>query len=391
MKSTFKSTIKFTGKVIIFFLLFLPSIILFPGFNAFADTYTQSAAKTPKEIYREYSNSIFLISSEEVSAGNKLVEYGTAFSIDKTGYLLTAAHLLENYEKNVGETFIKDQKGNTYPIISVSWINKDYDLAIVKIIGRFTPLPLISQKNVEVGEEITVISNPSGLQNTVSKGLLSAKREKDSISYVQLTSAISPGSSGGPIFNEQGYVMAVVQGILEDKHTQNLNFAVPVDYIPAQYMEMNMQQTNQGNAYNPLAMNGNSEYLKQNTNTISASTFNLQSIKSSSNAQTGVNTKSIIQSNQVGQNKASNQQVDKYAEALKLFKQGMLQYSYKQYSESIQSLTQAIQIKPDYLEAYILKQIIEYVAQAKTNENYVQTSAQTQVPIDQPLISEYNY
>jgi hypothetical protein len=103
------------------------------------------------------------------------------------------------------------------------------------------------------------------LQNTVSKGLLSAKREKDSISYVQLTSAISPGSSGGPIFNEQGYVMAVVQGILEDKHTQNLNFAVPVDYIPAQYMEMNMQQTNQGNAYNPLAMNGNSEYSKQNT------------------------------------------------------------------------------------------------------------------------------
>jgi hypothetical protein len=162
-------------------------------------------------------------------------------------------------------------------------------------------------------------------------------------------------------------------------------------------MEMNMQQTNQGNAYNPLAMNGNSEYSKQNTNTISASTFNLQSIKSSSNtqpninAQTSVNTKSIIQSNQVGQNKASTQQVDKYAEALKLFKQGMLQYSYKQYSESIQSLTQAIQIKPDYLEAYILKQIIEYVAQAKTNENYVQTSAQKQVPIDQPLISEYNY
>jgi hypothetical protein len=123
----------------------------------------------------------------------------------------------------------------------------------------------------------------------------------------------------------------------------------------------------------------------------------LQSIKSSSNtqpninAQTSVNTKSIIQSNQVGQNKASTQQVDKYAEALKLFKQGMLQYSYKQYSESIQSLTQAIQIKPDYLEAYILKQIIEYVAQAKTNENYVQTSAQKQVPIDQPLISEYNY
>ncbi len=104
-----------------------------------------------------------------------------------------------------------------------------------------------------------------------------------------------------------------------------------------------------------------------------------------------MNTKSIIQSNQVGQNKASTQQVDKYAEALKLFKQGMLQYSYKQYSESIQSLTQAIQIKPDYLEAYILKQIIEYVAQAKTNENYVQTSAQKQVPIDQPLISEYNY
>ncbi|MFN5540474.1 MAG: hypothetical protein ACK481_10545 [Candidatus Melainabacteria bacterium] len=123
----------------------------------------------------------------------------------------------------------------------------------------------------------------------------------------------------------------------------------------------------------------------------------MQSIKSSSNtqpninAQTSVNTKSIIQSNQVGQNKASTQQVDKYAEALKLFKQGMLQYSYKQYSESIQSLTQAIQIKPDYLEAYILKQIIEYVAQAKTNENYVQTSAQKQVPIDQPLISEYNY
>jgi hypothetical protein len=79
-----------------------------------------------------------------------------------------------------------------------------------------------------VGAKLVAVGNPLGLTRTVSEGILSAVRLDDGRQLVQMSAAISPGSSGGPVLNDRGEVVAIATSYLQDG--QNLNFAVPVRY-----------------------------------------------------------------------------------------------------------------------------------------------------------------
>ena len=82
----------------------------------------------------------------------------------------------------------------------------------------------------DVGLEVIAIGNPQGLSNTVSTGIVSAVRRVDShTTVIQTTAPISPGSSGGGLFDLQSRLI----GITSFLHTggQSLNFAYPARYI----------------------------------------------------------------------------------------------------------------------------------------------------------------
>src|SRR6201999_60661 len=80
------------------------------------------------------------------------------------------------------------------------------------------------------GDSVVAIGNPLGLENTVSNGLISARRKFDEgVEVLQISAPIAPGSSGGPIFNDHGEVIGIATAILEEG--QNLNFGMPVAYL----------------------------------------------------------------------------------------------------------------------------------------------------------------
>ncbi len=71
---------------------------------------------------------------------------------------------------------------------------------------------------------------PQGLENTISDGLLSGKREVDeNQTILQITAPVSPGSSGVPVFNQNGQVVGVATFFIEE--SQNLNFAMPTNTV----------------------------------------------------------------------------------------------------------------------------------------------------------------
>ncbi len=73
------------------------------------------------------------------------------------------------------------------------------------------------------------IGSPEGLVNTVSAGIVSGLRNlTDKISYIQTTAPISSGSSGGPLLNAAGQVVAITTFLV--KGGQNLNFCIPIHY-----------------------------------------------------------------------------------------------------------------------------------------------------------------
>ena len=107
------------------------------------------------------------------------------------------------------------------------------DLALLKIPAQGLPtVTLGNAQTVLPGQIITVIGNPRRLQNTVSSGLISQVRKKaNGVIWHQISAPISPSSSGSPVFNEDGDVISVAFASFKGDGNQNLNFAVPANYL----------------------------------------------------------------------------------------------------------------------------------------------------------------
>jgi len=82
-----------------------------------------------------------------------------------------------------------------------------------------------------VGSPVFVLGNPQGLERSISEGIISGVRVQGARRLMQLTAAISPGSSGGPVLLKDGTVAGVTVGYLEGG--QNLNFAIPAAAVRA--------------------------------------------------------------------------------------------------------------------------------------------------------------
>ena len=90
-------------------------------------------------------------------------------------------------------------------------------------------LVLGNSTDVRVGDRIATITSTEGLSSSVTDGLVSAIRSVGELRILQITAPVSPGSSGGPIFDMRGRVIGIAAFQLREG--QNLNFAIPVEYL----------------------------------------------------------------------------------------------------------------------------------------------------------------
>ena len=126
-------------------------------------------------------------------------------------------------------------KDEVYAIEDIVSFDKEKDLAIIKVrevkgTGIDVPaLRLGDSDAVQIGDKVYVAGNPEGLEGTFSDGIISAIRGNSTDKIFQMTAPISPGSSGGPVLNNSGKVIGISVGGM--KHGQNLNFAIPVNYL----------------------------------------------------------------------------------------------------------------------------------------------------------------
>jgi hypothetical protein len=116
----------------------------------------------------------------------------------------------------------------THPIRGTRFVDPRRDLALLEVPFRLAPLAL--QLDLpRLGQEVFAVGNPHGLEGTLSQGIISGIRAFATDSILQITAAISPGSSGGPVVNRHAEVVGVATASLRDG--QNLNFAIPARYI----------------------------------------------------------------------------------------------------------------------------------------------------------------
>lgn len=104
------------------------------------------------------------------------------------------------------------------------------DLCILQAEGLTAPeVRRGNAKNLQVGQTVYAIGAPQGLDRTLSHGLISALRETPDGTVIQTSAAISPGSSGGGLFDAEGRLIGITT--FQTKLGQNLNFALPVDWL----------------------------------------------------------------------------------------------------------------------------------------------------------------
>ncbi len=161
-----------------------------------------------------------------ITANNdKPITQGTGFLVSADGVIVTNYHVIET--GNVA--IVKFPDDTAFPVDGVLAADKVRDLAIIKIHGKtFQTLALGDSDDIQVGEEVVAIGNPLSLESTVSNGIISGVRtSKELGKFLQTTAPISPGSSGGPLFNMRGDVVGI--NTLYLKVGENLNFAIPVN------------------------------------------------------------------------------------------------------------------------------------------------------------------
>jgi len=152
---------------------------------------------------------------------------GSGFIVDKNGYIMTNNHVVENAD----EIKVKLSEGKEYKAKVVGRDTKT-DLALIKIsslFGDLPTLPLGDSEKVKVGEWVLAIGNPFGLEETVTKGIISATGRVIGSgpydNFLQTDAPINPGNSGGPLINLKGEVIGINAAIVASG--QGIGFAIP--------------------------------------------------------------------------------------------------------------------------------------------------------------------
>ena len=210
--------------------------------DAAADGTTVSSGMTTAQVAKMVSPSVVVITTEQVVYsqwswyGQSQVESGAGSGviISSDGYILTCAHVVSgasNITVSIGD---KD-----YPATLVGE-DTTSDIAVVKVDATgLTPATVGNSDNLKVGESVMAVGNPLGeLGGTVTSGIVSALNRSVSIqgsssvntmSLIQMDASVSPGNSGGGLFNMNGELVGIVNAKSSDSDAEGLGFAIPVN------------------------------------------------------------------------------------------------------------------------------------------------------------------
>lgn len=158
---------------------------------------------------------------------------GSGVILTEDGYIATCAHVVDG-AKSITVTLNDDV---SYPAEIVGTDARS-DVAIIHIDATgLTPATLGDSDMLTVGEDVIAIGNPLGeLRGTATSGIVSAVKrsvvvEGSAMELVQTDAAISPGNSGGGLFNSSGKLIGIVNAKVSDSSAEGLGFAIPVNSV----------------------------------------------------------------------------------------------------------------------------------------------------------------
>ena len=207
-----------------------------------AEGTTVSSGMNTAQVAKTVSPSVVVITTEQVVYsqwswyGQSQVESGAGSGvvISSDGYILTCAHVVSgasNITVTIGDT--------DYPATVVGEDDTS-DVAVLKIDATdLTPATVGNSDSLAVGESVLAVGNPLGeLGGTVTSGIVSALNRSvtiqgtsstNTMSLIQMDASVSPGNSGGGLFNMNGELIGLVNAKSSSSDAEGLGFAIPIN------------------------------------------------------------------------------------------------------------------------------------------------------------------
>lgn len=225
--------------------------------DATAAGSTDGTSMSVQQIASVVSPSVVAITTEQMSSsqtwfGGYYVQSGAGSGvvISQDGYILTCAHVVS------GATSVKVQLNGSDESYDATVIGQDStsDIAVLKIDATgLTPAVIGDSDALAVGEVAVAVGNPLGtLSNTVTDGIVSALNrqvtvQNNDMTLIQTDASISPGNSGGGLFNANGELIGIVNAKSSYSEAEGIGFAIPINTA----MEIGRQLIENGSVARP--------------------------------------------------------------------------------------------------------------------------------------------
>jgi putative serine protease PepD len=178
-----------------------------------------STALTATQIYKQASKGVVSIQSRTAQGADS----GTGIVLNEKGLILTNDHVIAG-----GTSLTVAANGSSTVTRPATLVGEEAnsDLALIRVdptgLG-LKPLDVVSSSSLQVGDPVYAIGNPYGLDETLTRGIVSALGRSISApdgaaisGAIQTDAALNPGNSGGPLLNDQGQVIGVNSQIASD-------------------------------------------------------------------------------------------------------------------------------------------------------------------------------
>lgn len=157
---------------------------------------------------------------------------GSGVIVSKEGHILTNHHVVTGMEKIAVQ--LTDGRNLAAHVIGT---DPATDIAVLKINApNIVPLPLGDSNAVRVGQMVIAVGNPFGLQETVTRGIVSAKGRRaiadSGVEFLQTDAAVNQGNSGGPLLNLRGEIIGINSAIFSTSREGGwlgISFAIPAN------------------------------------------------------------------------------------------------------------------------------------------------------------------
>jgi serine protease Do len=180
-----------------------------------------ASSRSAEQLFSDVSGSIVRVLGSD--SGGRVIQQGSGV-VTAPGRVITNCHVAK------GAAQLNVKLGAATRPAKIYVADEELDLCSLDVAGLdASGVTIGSVANVRTGQRVYAIGAPLGLDLTISEGIVSSLRDAGSSKVIQTTAPVSPGSSGGGLFSADGQLVGIVT--FQHRYGQNLNFAVPADWI----------------------------------------------------------------------------------------------------------------------------------------------------------------